>query len=127
MSSLDPDICAIKVTKCWTEKFYSPEKSNLGGGFFKDFGGEFPSRAIPTIETNSYTITTKLATDTLSTASSSEEPVTTQEPGAHPVIFVQGYRDDPIEEIAVHYVRINRIIENEAVQNRQQEENVRSA
>ena len=61
------------------------------------------------------------------TSSSPEEPVTTQEPGAYPAIPVQEYRDGPIEEIAVRYMLINRVIENRAARNRQQEDNVRSA
>ena len=40
---------------------------------------------------------------------------------------MQKYRDGPIEEIAVHYVRINKIIETKALRNRQQEDNIRSA
>ena len=74
----------------------------------------------------------KYAADTKSTVSSSpEEPVTTQELGAYPAISVNEYRDGPIEEIVVHYVRINhssgKTIENKAVGNRQQEENIQSA
>ena len=49
------------------------------------------------------------------------------EPGAYPAIPVQEYRDGLIEEIAVHYVRINRIVEQRAKRNRQQEDNIRSA
>ena len=51
----------------------------------------------------------------------------THEPGAYPAIPVQENRDGPIEEIAVHYVRINRIAEQKAKPNRQQEDNIRSA
>ena len=50
----------------------------------------------------------------------------THEPGAYPAIPVQEYRDGPIEEIAVHYVRINRIVEEKA-KHKKQEDNVRSA
>ena len=49
----------------------------------------------------------------------------TNEPGAYPAIPVQ-YRDGPIEEIAVHYVRINRTVEEKAKRNKQQEDNVKS-
>ena len=66
----------------------------------------------------------------LTVTSSPEEPVTTHEPRTYPAIPVQEYRDRPIKEIAVHHVRIHRIIENKenkAVRNRQQEENVQSA
>ena len=51
----------------------------------------------------------------------------THEPGAHPAIPVQEYRDGPIEEIVVHYVKINRIVEEKAKRNKQQEDNVISA
>ena len=51
----------------------------------------------------------------------------THEPGAYPAIPVQEYRDGPIEEIAVHYVRINRVVETKAKRIKQQEDNVRSA
>ena len=40
---------------------------------------------------------------------------------------MQEYRDGPIEEIAVHYVRIKKIIETKAPRHRQQEDNIRSA
>ena len=40
---------------------------------------------------------------------------------------MQEYRDGPIEEIAVHYVRVNKIIETKAPRNRQEEDNIRSA
>ena len=65
---------------------------------------------------------------TKSTVSSTpEEPVTAQESGAYPFIPVKDFTDGPIEEIAVHYVRINRVIENKAVKNKKQEDNVRAA
>ena len=51
----------------------------------------------------------------------------THEPAAYPAIPVQEFRDGPIEEIAVHYVRINRIVVEKAKRNKQQEDNVRSA
>ena len=51
----------------------------------------------------------------------------TREPEAYPAIPVQEYIDGPIEEIAVHYVRINRIVEKKTKRNRQQEYNIRSA
>ena len=40
---------------------------------------------------------------------------------------MQEYRDGPIEQIVVHYVRINKIIETKAPRTRQQEDNIRSA
>ena len=42
------------------------------------------------------------------------------ETGAYTAIPAQKNRDGPIEEITVHFVLINRIIENKAVRNRQQ-------
>ena len=66
--------------------------------------------------------------DAESTASNnSEEAVATHEPRAYSALAVQDYRDDRIEEKAVHYVRINHIIEKKAKRNEQQEKNVRSA
>ena len=123
----DVDRKETKIIDIQLRKKEECHDTQLGGECFKDFGDEIPPRAIPTTETNPDTITTKSAAHTESTASSSpEEPVTIQEPGAYPAIPVQEYRDGPIEEYAVHYVRINRIIESKAVRNRQQE-NVRSA
>ena len=52
---------------------------------------------------------------------------TTQEPGAYLAIPVQEFRDEPTEEIAVHYVRINRVEEKKATRYRQQEDNIGSA
>ena len=103
--------------------------THLGGGYFKDFGDEIPPAAGSTTETNPDTIGIQKATyDTESTVSSSpEEPTTTKEPGSYPAIPVQDYRDGPIEEIAVRYVRINRVIEERAPRNRQQEDNIRAA
>ena len=51
----------------------------------------------------------------------------THEAGTYPAIPVQEYRDGLIEEIAVHYVRINRIVEEKAKRNKQQEDNARPA
>ena len=53
--------------------------------------------------------------------------VATLEPGTYQAIPVQEYGDVPIDEIAVHYVRINRVVEEKAKRNEQQEHNVRSA
>ena len=53
--------------------------------------------------------------------------MTIHEPGAYPAIPVQDYRDGPIEDIAVHYVRINRVVEQKATRNKQQEDNSRAA
>ena len=103
--------------------------THLGGRYFKDFGDKIPPAAGSTTETNPDTISIQKATyDTESTVSSSpEEPTTTKESGSYPAISVQDYRDGPIEEIAVRYVWINRVIEERAPRNRQQEDNIRAA
>ena len=103
--------------------------THLGGGYFKDFGDEIPPAAGSTTETNPDTIGIQKATyETESTVSlSPEEPTTTKEPGSYPAIPVQDYRDGPIEGIAVRYVGINRVIEERAPRNRQQEDNIRAA
>ena len=92
---------------------------HIGGGYFRDFGDEIPQRTGQNEETHN---------DAGSTISNnSEEAVATHEPGAYPAIPVQKYRVGPIEEIEVHYVRINRVVETKAKRNKQQEDNVRSA
>ena len=103
--------------------------THIGGGYFKNFGDEIPQTSGTSTEINAETINTqKPAPDTESTVSSSpEEPVITEEPGSYPAIPVQDYREGPIEEIAVHYVRINKVIETKAPRNRQQEDNIRAA
>ena len=93
-------------------------ESHIGGGYFRDFGDEIPQK-----KTGQDEETHKDAEST--TSNNSEEAVATHEPGAYPAIPVQEYRDGPIEEIAVHYVRINRV-ETKAKRNKQQD-NVRSA
>ena len=84
--------------------------THIGGGYFKNFRDEIPETPGTSAETNPETISTqKAAPDTESTVSSSpEEQVITEEPGSYPAIPVQEYRDCPIEEIAVHYVRIKK-------------------
>ena len=94
-------------------------ESHIGGGYFRDFGNEIPQRTGQNDKTH------KDAESTIS--NNSEEAVATHEPGAYAAIQVQEYRDGPIEEIAVHYVRINRVLETKAKRNKQQEDNVRSA
>ena len=97
-----------------------------GGGYFKNFKDKIPWRTTSKTETNPSTNTLKHTTDNESTTSSSpEEPVTTKASGAYPAIPVQQNRHGPIEEITVHNVRINRVIENRAARNQQQEDNVR--
>ena len=60
-------------------------------------------------------------------SNNSEKAVTTHDPGVYPAIPVQEYHDCPIEEIAEHYVKINRVVEEKAKRKNQQEDNVRSA
>ena len=101
----------------------------IGGGYFKDFGNENPQTPGTSTENNPEAISIqKSAPDTESTISSTpEEPIVTEEPGTYPAIPVQEYRDGPIEVIAVHYVRINKVIETKAPRNRLQEDYIRSA
>ena len=103
--------------------------THIGGGYFKDFGDEIPQTPGISTENNPEAISIqKSAPDTDSTISSTpKEPIVTEEPGTYPAIPVQEYRDGPIEEIAVHYVRINKVIETKAPRNRLQEDNIRSA
>ena len=102
---------------------------HLGGGYFEDFGDEIPTTTGPYTETNPDRMSIqKVIHDTESTVSSTpEEPTTTQEPGTYPAIPVEKYRDGPIEELSVRYVRINHVIEERAPRNRQQEDNIRAA
>ena len=100
--------------------------THIGGEYFKNFGDQSPQEH----QEHGTSTETPMETnrETESTVSSTpEEPVTTQEPGAYPAIPVQDFRDGPIEEIAVRYVRINRVIENKATRNKKQEDNVRAA
>ena len=53
--------------------------------------------------------------------------MTKHEPGVYPAIPVQDYRVGPIEDIAVHYFRINRAVEQKATRNKQHEDNTRAA
>ena len=50
-----------------------------------------------------------------------------KEPGSYPAIPAHEYRDGHIEEIAVHYARINKIVDSKQPRNRTQEDNVRTA
>ena len=101
-------------------------EQHISGGYFQNFGDDIPqgqnterNEPAPGNETN------RDADSTVS--NNSEEAVATHEPGTYPAIPIQEYRDGPIEEIAVHYVRINRVVEEKPKRNRQQEDNVRSA
>ena len=98
-------------------------ESHIGGGYFGDFGDEKPQRTTQDGETHRENETQRNAEST--TSNNSKEKVATHEPGAYPAIPVQDYRDGPIEEIAVHYVRTNCIVEEKAKRNKQQEDNVR--
>ena len=101
-------------------------ESHIDGGYFQNFGDEIPQGQ--NTEQQQQTERIENNRDTESTASNnSEEAITTHEPGTYPAIPVKEYRDGPVEEIAVHYVRINRVVEEKAKRNKQQEDNVRSA
>ena len=106
-------------------------EQHIGGGYFQNFGDDIPQRQNTEqqqTERNEPAPGNETNRDTESTVSNnSEEAVATHEPGTYPTIPVQEYRDGPIEEIAVHYVRINRVVEEKRKPNRQQEDNVRSA
>ena len=106
-------------------------EQHIGGGYFQNFGDDIPQRQNTEqqqTERNEPAPGNETNRDTESTVSNnSEEAVATHEPGTYPAIPVQEYRDGPIEEIAVHYVRINRVVEEKQKRNRQQEDNVRSA
>ena len=103
--------------------------THIGGGYFQDFGDEIlqrqPQEQQQKPVRNENPQENK---DTVSTTSNnSEDAVATHEPGAYPAIPFQEYRDGPIEEIAVHSVRINRKVEQKAKRNKQQEDKIRSA
>ena len=103
-------------------------ESHNGGGYFQNFGDETPQGQNTEQQQQQQMERTETNRDTESTASNnSEEAITTHEPGTYQAKPVQKYRDGPIEEIAVHYVRINRVVEEKAKRNEQQEDNVRSA
>ena len=95
------------------------KESHIGDGYFRSFGDEIPQRTTQD-QTNREEFPHENEThrDAESTNSNnSEEAVATHEPGAYPAIIVQENRDSPIEEIAVHYVRINCIVEEKAKHN----------
>ena len=48
------------------------------------------------------------------------------EPGVYPAIPVQDYSYGPIEDTAMHYVQLNRVVEQNATR-KKQEDNVRAA
>ena len=99
----------------------------IGGGYFQIFGDEMPQRQPQEQQqpaNNGNPRENETSRDTESTTSNnSEDAAATHEPGAHPAIPVQEDRDGPIEEIAVHYVRVNRIVEQKGKRNKQQEDN----
>ena len=102
--------------------------THIRGGYLKHFGDEITQAPGTSTDANPELISIqKTAQNTESTVySSPEEPVTTQEPGSYPAIPVQEFRDGPIEEIAVHYARINKVVESKATRNRHQKDNIRS-
>ena len=104
---------------------------HIGVGYFQNFGNDIPqgqNAEQQQAERNESAPENEINRDTECTVSNnSEEAVATREPRTYPAKPVQEYRDGPIEEIAVHYVRINRVVEEKPKRNRQQEDNVRSA
>ena len=105
--------------------------THVGRGYFQDFGNKIPQRQPQEqqqLEEKNINNPQEINKETESTTSNnSGDAVVTHDFGAYPAIPVQEYRDGPIEEIAVHYVRINCIVEQKAKRNRQQEENIRTA
>ena len=55
-----------------------------------------------------------------------DEAIASHKPGAYPAKTEQNYRYGPIDKIAVHYVRLNRMVERKTKRNKQHEDNVRS-
>ena len=94
--------------------------THIGGGYFRNFGDQTPQGPQEPQEPGTSAETPKeTSKDAESTISSApEEPVITQEPGAYPAFPVQQFRDGPVEEIAVQYVRINWVVENKATGNK---------
>ena len=102
------------------------QEGHIGGGYLRNFGDEIPPR--PQNQEQAEGRNKEANSDAESTATTnSDEAVATHEPGAYPAIPVQDFRDGPIEEIAVHYVRVSRVLEQKAARNNQQEDNVRAA
>ena len=84
--------------------------THIGYGYFKNFGDQTSQeQQEPGTSAETHMETNRETESTVS--STPEEPVTTQDPGEYPAIPVQDFRDGPIEEIAVRFVRINRVIE----------------
>ena len=90
-------------------------ESHIGGGYFRNFSLEIPQR--PTQEQeqangNETPRDNETNRDAESTTSNnSEDAVATHETGAYPAIPVEDYRNLPIEEIAVHCLIMNRVVE----------------
>ena len=93
-------------------------ESSIGGGYFRDFGDEILQRITQNQmnreETHRENETHRDAESSI--CNNSEETVATHEPGAYLALPVQEYRDGPIEEIAVHYELINRVVEQNETQ-----------
>ena len=100
--------------------------TQIDGVYFKDCGIQTPPKQQEPGKSDETSMEANRETESM-TFSTPEEPVTTQEPGAYSAIPVPNFRDGPKEQIAVRYVRINRVIENKAVRNKKQENNVRAA
>ena len=105
-------------------------ESRIGVGNFRDFDNEAPQRTTQDQHKTNRNEThrkNEAQRDAKSTTSNnSEETVATHELGAYHAIPVQEYRDCPIEEIAVHYVSINHVVEEKAKRKKQQEDDVRT-
>ena len=92
--------------------------------YFRNFGDKTPPRPQNQEQMDS----NEANRDAESTVSANlDGAVTTHEPRVYPAIPVQNYRDGPIEDIAVHYVRINRKVDQKATRNKQQDFSVRAA
>ena len=99
--------------------------THIDGGYFQGFGDKIPQRQ-PQEQQQPANPQENNKDAESTTSNNSNDAVATHEPGAYPAIPVQEYRDGPIEEIDVHYVRINRIVEQKAKRNKQQEDNIRT-
>ena len=124
----------------------------LGGGYFEDFGDNIlarnqnqlnppqpnendrneerndnPTDELPEENENNNPNVEIMDTNSNISSTYDREPPTMKEPGSYPAIPVPEYREGPIEEIAVHYVRINKIVEKKQPRNKIQEDNVRTA
>ena len=81
--------------------------SHIGSGYFRDFGDEISQRTAQDKTNRNETLREKETNRDAesNTSNNSKEAVATHEPGVCRAIPVKEYRDGPIEERAVHYVR----------------------